>query len=242
VALLGYLLTPRLDGWEAAGAVGGVAVIIGMSVYLAARTHSNFLSVGRAYRWTLWIAPVGWFVASASILRLSAEESVTLVGAGISTIVLAAVLIAQHRELRLAAGSRRGAEFVVSLAIYVSAFALFGALYSLASPGAWVPVVVGVMGALLASVPLRRPAAEDSRTAIYCATIGLVLGQTAWALGYWSAATIVVAAFLLLLLYVLAGLAEAILDRSIGRRIVLEFGLVGACGLAIILGVGPWQV
>ena len=49
------------------------------------------------------------------------------------------------------------------------------------------------------------------------------------------------AAALLLTLYVGAGLCEAILDRSFGRRIVLEYAVVGLCGVALIVGVGPWR-
>ena len=98
-----------------------------------------------------------------------------------------------------------------------------------------------VVAALLASVPLRRAVADDQRTALYCALVGLVVGQVAWALAYWTAAGIVGGAFLLLLFYVLVGIGEAILDRTFNRRVLLEYGIVGACGLVLIVGVGPWQ-
>jgi hypothetical protein len=104
-----------------------------------------------------------------------------------------------------------------------------------------VALLAGATAALLAAVPLRRAIADDGRTAIYCAVVGLVVGQVAWALSYWTTAGIVGGAFLLLLFYVLVGLSEAILDRSFSRRVLVEYGVVGACGLVLIIGVGPWH-
>jgi hypothetical protein len=240
VALLGDLLIPQLDDSLFVGMVAAVAAMIGMGTYLLGRSHSGFLALGRAHTWTLWIPPVAWFVAGAALLRLAPVEggiAPALVSAGL----LGLILFAQHRELRLAAGSRRGAEFLVSLAVFVSAFALFGLLYEARDVGILVALLAGATAALLAAVPLRRAIADDGRTAIYCAVVGLVVGQVAWALSYWTTAGIVGGAFLLLLFYVLVGLSEAILDRSFSRRVLVEYGVVGACGLVLIIGVGPWH-
>jgi hypothetical protein len=241
VAFLGYVLVAQLEYAMLAAFLVVVGLILAMSTYLIARTHSNFLAVGRAYRWSLWIPPVSWFAASAALLRLAAGGAPGVPLAAGCAAVVGAILLAQHRELRLAAGSRRGAEFFVSLAIFVSAFGLFGVLYDLRAPGPLTGLAAGAIAGLLAAVPLRRAMAEDGRTAVYCGTAGLIVGQAAWALTYWSTAAIVAGAFLLLLLYVLVGLGEAILDRSFGRRVLLEYGLVGACGLVLIVGIGPWQ-
>jgi hypothetical protein len=240
VALLGYLLVPQLDDSLFAGMVTAVAVMIGMGTYLLGRSHPAFLAVGRAYTGTLWVPPVAWFVAGAALLRLAPVGN-GLAPAAVATALLGAVLFAQHRELHLGAGNRRGAEFLVSLSVFVSAFALFGLLYEARGLGPAVAVATAVAAGLLASVPLRRAVADDQRTALYCALVGVVVGQVAWALTYWTAAGIVGGAFLLLLFYVLVGIGEAILDRTFNRRVLLEYGIVGACGLVLIVGVGPWQ-
>jgi len=240
VALLGYLLIPQLDDSLFVGMVAAVAAMIGMGTYLLGRSHSGFLGLGRAYTWTLWVPPVAWFVAGAALLRLAPVEN-GVVPAVVGAAVLGVILFAQHRELRLAAGSRRAAEFVVSLAVFVSAFALFGLLYQARDAGMVVALVAGGVAALLATVPLRRAIADDERTAIYCGVVGLIVGEVAWALTYWTTAGIVGGAFLLLLFYVLVGLSEAVLDRSFSRRVLLEYGVVGACGLVLIVGVGPWH-
>jgi hypothetical protein len=193
--------------------VVAVALMIGMGTYLLGRSHPAFLSLGRAYTGTLWVAPVAWFVAGALLLRLSPVGS-GFGPAAVASGLLGIVLFAQHRELRLGAGNRRGAEFLVSLAVFVSAFALFGLLYEVRALGPAVALATALAAAVLAAVPLRRAVADDPRTALYCAVVGGVVGQVAWALTYWTAAAIVGGAFLLLLFYVLVGLGEAVLDRT----------------------------
>ncbi len=240
VALLGYVLVSQLDDALFPGLIAAVAAMVGMGTYLIGRSHPSFLALGRAYTWTLWVPAVAWFVAGAALLRVGTFGS-GLGPAVAATALLAILLVAQHRELQLTAGNRRGAEFLVSLGVFVSAFALFGVLYQARDLAPLVAVLATLVAAVLAVVPLRRAVADDGRTALYCGIVGLVVGQTAWALTYWTTPAIVGGAFLLLLFYVLVGIGEAILDRSFGRRILVEYGLVGLCGLVLIASVGPWH-
>ena len=240
VALLGYALVPQLDETLFPLIVAAVALMLAMGTYLMGRNHPGFLALGRAHTWTLWVPPVAWFVAGAALFRLG-PVGTGLAPAAVATVVLGVILFAQHRELQLTARSRRGAEFLVSLAVFVSAFALFGLLYAARAGGLAAVVLPALIAAVLAAVPLRRAVADDGRTTLYCALIGMVVGQVAWALTYWTTAGIVGGAVLLLLFYVLVGMSEAILDRSFGRRVLLEYAVVGTCGLVLIVGVGPWQ-
>ena len=241
VALLGYIMLPQLDDTLAPAVGAAVALVLGMGAFLVARAHPSFGALGRGYVWTLWVAPVAWFAASAALLRLTGGGT-GLAVAALATALLGIILAAQQRELQLAAGTRRGAEFLVSLAVFVSAFALFGLLYEQRALGWPVALAAAALAAVLATVPLRRAAVDEQRTALYAALVGLVVGQVAWALTYWTATAIVGGAFLLLLFYVLVGISEAVLDRSFGRRVLLEYGVVGACGLVLIVGAGPWHV
>lgn len=240
VALLGYVLASQLDDVIFPGLIAAVAMVVGMGAYLIGRTHPSFLALGRAYTWTLWVPAVAWFVAGAALLRVGTFGS-GLGPAIVATLLLGGLLAAQHRELQLTAGNRRGAEFLVSLGAFVSAFALFGVLTLAREHGPLAALGAAVVAALLAVVPLRRAVAEDSRTALYAGVVGLIVGQVAWALTYWVTPAIVGGAFLLLLFYVLVGVSEAVLDRSFGRRVLVEYGVVGACGLVLIASVGPWQ-
>ncbi len=240
VALLGYMLVPQLDEALFAGMLAAVAAMLTLGTYLLGRGQPGFAALGRPYTWTLWVPPVAWFVAGAAVLRLvPVADGLPL--AAMAVTLLGGIVAAQQRELDLSAAGRRGAEFVVSLGAFASAFALFGALYEARVPGPIGPALTAVTAALLASVPLRRAGADEPRTALYCLVAGVVVGQIAWGISYWATPAIVAGALLLLLFYVLVGLGEAILDRSFGRRVLLEYGVVGACGLALIVGAGPWR-
>lgn len=240
VAGLGLLLVPQLDDVLFMAMLAAVGAMVGMGTYLLGRGQPGLHALGRAYAWTLWVPPVAWVVASAAVLRL-ARTADGLVPALAASAVLAGILFAQHRELQLSAESRRAAEFAVSLAVLVSGFALFGILYELRSVSPGIPALTGLAAAILATVPLRRAVADEQRTALYCVLVGTVVGQVAWGLVYWTALGIVGAAVLLLLFYVLVGISEAILDRSLSRRVLLEYSVVGACGLVLIVGIGPWR-
>src|SRR5262245_55474587 len=226
VALLGYLLIPELDDAWFPGMLGAVGALLGLGSYLLGRGHPYFAGFGRGYTWTFWVPPVAWFLASAALIRLATLGS-GIVPAAVATFVLAGVLLAQHREFQQSRGHRRGAEFLISLTVFVSAFALFGVLYAERDRGPVIGLAAAAIAAVLAAVPLRRAVADDGRMALYCGVIGAIAGQAAWALTYWTSAAIVGGAFLLLLFYVTVGLSEAILDRSFNRRVLLEYGLVG---------------
>ncbi|HZU07341.1 MAG TPA: hypothetical protein VFB73_15365 [Chloroflexota bacterium] len=240
VAFLSHLLLAQLDEAWLPGALAAATLLVGLGASLCGRTHPRFLALSRGYTWTLWIPPVAWFVASLVLVHQGLVAA-GLVPAAIATAGLGGILLAQHHELQFAAGHRRGAEFFVSLAVFVSGFTLFGALYSARESGIGIPLLSAGVATALAAVPLRRAAAEDRRTLLYTVLVGLLVGQVAWSLTYWTTAAIVGGALLLLVFYVLVGVSEAILDRTLSRRVVLEYGLVGCCGLALIAGVGPWQ-
>lgn len=238
-ASVGFLVAPGLDDAMFAIAAATVTVIVGLGGWLLARGGASPSAAGGQSA-TAWVAPAAWYLAALLAGRLLALDDVW--AAGVSMLVgLGVVLLAQQRELAAAATGRRAAEFVVNLAVFVSAFALFGVLRELRLTGLLGALLVTVVAAVLASVPLRRALVSGWRLAAHAGLVGLVVGQVAWALGFWALPALVAGALLLLLLYVLVGLCESILDRSFGRRIVVEYAVVGLCGLALIVGVGPWR-
>src|SRR5207253_8366269 len=105
--------------------------------------------VAPGHGWALWVGPVAWFAASAALLRLTGGGA-GLAVAALATALLGIILAAQQRELQLAAGTRRGAEFLVSLAVFVSAFALFGLLYEERALGWPVALAAAALAAVLA--------------------------------------------------------------------------------------------
>jgi hypothetical protein len=70
-----------------------------------------------------------------------------------------------------------------------------------------------------------------------------VLGQLTWALGYWSTVPLVGGAALWLGFYVLSGIVEASASEALDRRVALEYAVVAAIGLIVVLAVSrPWSL
>jgi hypothetical protein len=77
------------------------------------------------------------------------------------------------------------------------------------------------------------------RLVVYAGVIGLVPGETTWALNYWQANAPMVGVMLMILLYVLTGVVREYLRGSASRQIVVELLTVAALGIWIAVRFGP---
>jgi len=68
----------------------------------------------------------------------------------------------------------------------------------------------------------------------------LILGQVTWALNYWSSLNKLTGGLLLLLIfYVLVGIAQQGLQNRLNRRVLVEFAVFAVVALLLIAVVGP---
>ena len=75
--------------------------------------------------------------------------------------------------------------------------------------------------------------------ALYALIVGVVVAQVTWALLLTGLSSLSTSLLLLLLFYLLVGLAwQTLLDR-LSRRVAFEFAAVGLAGLVIILVLAP---
>lgn len=100
-------------------------------------------------------------------------------------------------------------------------------------------LILGGVAALLALELLRGSLGKTSEILMYAAVIGLVVAQVAWALLLTGLSVLSVGLLLLLLFYLLIGVAwQTMLDR-LTRRVLLEFSLVGFVGVLLVLVLAP---
>ena len=95
--------------------------------------------------------------------------------------------------------------------------------------------------ALLLAVELLRTTTERvGLTLGYGVTIGLVLGEVTWALNYWKLLPDLTGGLLLLLIfYLLTGIAQQGLQGRLTRRVWAEFAFFALVALILIALVGP---
>ncbi|MDA8187647.1 MAG: hypothetical protein M0T85_05865, partial [Dehalococcoidales bacterium] len=70
--------------------------------------------------------------------------------------------------------------------------------------------------------------------------IGVILGQVTWALNYWVISGLVGGLFLLVVFYVLSGIAQNHLLGKLSARLAVEFGVVALAGLSLAMTSGFW--
>ena len=124
------------------------------------------------------------------------------------------------------------------LIAYVVAFILLVLIYSTKQRGLLIAPAVALVGAAVTFYFLGDAPADDRRRATLAAGVGLVLGELAWAMGYWSVPALTGGAALFLAVHVLAGLVEHSASQSLDRRIAWEYGLVALIGALIVLVFG----
>lgn len=186
---------------------------------------------------THWIVPGCTALGLGLLLDLAPVGPVWWLGLGVSALFLVVVLVAEftvvdHDDLSygLAAAG------LVALS-YIVALALFGWMRYTGTRAALSATGAGALAALLSLRLLMLSGASARRSSIYAAVVGLVCGQAMWALNYWRTTPIGAGLMLLVVFYVVQGVAQQHLTNGITRRTVIEYAIVGLIGAIISIGV-----
>lgn len=235
--------------------VGALALITGIGVELVARGEPQLFNSGWQTQLTLgqrqielglplWSLPMLTPVAIFAFFRLFRGTLATnayllvLVATGV---MLITVLIAQHYLIAGTAGTHKGSRGVLSLVAYLLAFAIFSAVTFNRYRTLYAVALIFPSTLLLAADLLRGRVATLWTTA---SIIALVMIEVYWALNYWAAPFWYNSVALLVVLYVLIGLAQAAYEGNpdrpaqlvgLTRRGMLEFGIVGGVALVTLV-------
>ena len=235
--------------------IAGLAVITGIGVELVARGESQFFNSGWQTELTvgqrrielglpLWSLPMLTPVAIFAFFRLFRGTLATnayllvLVATGV---MLVTVLIAQHYVIAGSPTARRTGRSVLTFVAYALAFAIFSAVTFNRYRTLYAIALIFPSTLLLAADLLRGRAAALWATA---SVIALVMIEVYWALNYWPAPFWYNSVALLVILYVLIGVAQAAYEGNqdrppqlvgLTRRGLVEFGIVGGGALVALM-------
>jgi hypothetical protein len=157
----------------------------------------------------------------------------------LSGVVMAIAFFALYATVeRGRAGFRRSRLMLDALA-YGSALLLFLFVYQTRTRSLVSGSLIALTAMLLAVEILRTATPRSSTALTYGAIIGLVLGQVTWALNYWVLPGLTGSLLLLLIFYLLVGIAQqGLLDRMSGR-VFMEFVVFALVALLLIALLGP---
>ncbi len=238
IALLG--LVGLLYGIEPVGPIAlALGLVVGALAELSGRAFLGWDEVKGRLGWTLWILPAASTLAAAlAVAQLDPRLSrvVPVLGAA----VVGVEVILQRLEVEDRPNSS-GYRVVFHILAYLTAFVLFTLIYQTKERGLITGTGIAASSALLSIALLREVSVERRRTILFACLIGLVAGEITWAANYWVVLALVGGALLLLVFYLLVGIAQAILAKSLSRSVLLEYTLFGLLCFAIIFSTGPWK-
>lgn len=200
------------------------------------RSHPTLTDLRTAYLATFWTLPGLLVITATQTLGLAPNTvawAVGLVGVGL---LLWLTILAEYRQVSPGA-TLRWPRLWQQLVGFGVALPLFVVIYYTRSRSALSATGIMLVSGMVGLALLRYSSKSLFKTWLFAAVIGLSLGQITWALNYWRIGALQAGLILLLVLYVLLGLAQQQLLGSLSRRALVEFGAVALVALAVILNL-----
>ncbi len=147
---------------------------------------------------------------------------------------VAVIVVLQLATQSLYSAPRRGLRLVLNAAAYAIGFVLFSLIFGARQRSLLSATAVLAVSGLLALELLRNTETAAWRPWLYAALTALAMGELTWVLNYTRLSDRTGGAVLLLAFYVLTGLTQQYLWERLTRRVVAEYAVVLALGLAVI--------
>jgi Protein of unknown function (DUF5656) len=224
--------------WLMALLLGGLA-----ATGTSAIVHTHPALTRRApgyYVVTFWVLP-GLLVILATLWLPWLVSALVwwTAGLAITGLLLWFVVLAEYHTLDPRDPHYEVAHLWLNLVTYVVAFGFFVVIYQTRDRSALSATEVMLVSGLLAGSLLRAGPTQAGRTWLFAAMVAAVLGQGTWALNYWRALPSTAGLWLLLVFYLLTGMAQQQLLGRLTRRALAEFAAVATVGLCAILLYAP---
>lgn len=205
------------------------------------RTHPRFrqMSNWRWATWSYWALPAALSILAVILIPQLPSRLAQAVGLLVLGALMAMGLFGLYATVDPgAAGFRRGRIFL-NLFAYASALALFLLVYQTRTRSLLSGSVIALTATLLAVELLRSTTERQGLVLSYAVIVGLVLGESTWALNYWPLPGLTGGLLLLLIFYLIVSLAQHGLQNHLTRRVLVEYALFAIFALILIAVVGP---
>jgi len=164
---------------------------------------------------------------------LSYWAAPAVIGAGT---LMGAALYAEHISVEPHSESYPAARFVLNVVTYLTAFGFYAVVYGFDVELAPAAFAVGLVSMLLSIEVFREAEADPIRALVFAAVIGVIVGEARWVLYFIPLEGFLAGVFLLLVFYLTTGVISHYLTDHLEHSVLLEFALVTAAGLAIVVG------
>ena len=167
-------------------------------------------------------------------LGLAPNPVAWAVGLVVTGLLLWLIIMAEFWQIRTDSSQRyRWAYVWQQFMGYTMALLFFIIIYRTRSRSAISATGIMLVSGMVALALLRQRNAI-AKTWLFAGIIGLSLGQITWALNYWRIGALTAGLLLLLIFYVLVGLAQQQLVGKLSHRALWEFGSIAVVALLVI--------
>lgn len=218
-----------------------LAIFAAAGVESVIRAHPRFITEPRwGWAWPFGALPMAIAIIAVYVLPLAPTRPmqvlVLLASGGLMILALFSLYTTVERGQ---AGFRRS-RLVLDALSYGAALVLFLFVYQTRTRSLLSGTLIALTATLLAIELLRSTTEHPLSVLTYGAITGMILGQVTWALNYWWAISSLTGGLLLLLIfYIIVGIAQHGLQEHLNRRILLEFALFAIVALVLITVVAP---
>nr|BAL57567.1 hypothetical conserved protein [uncultured Chloroflexota bacterium] len=201
------------------------------------RAHPALPDRRLSYMAPFWMLPGLEVVLATQILGLAPTLTLWIAGLGIVGLWLWLTIIAGYHQVSCQPGTFHWTYLWHQFSGYAVVLSLFLVIYQTRSRSALSATGILLVSGMGALALLRQPPESISKTWLYAGVIALSLGQLTWALNYWRVSTLQAGLLLLIVFYVMTGLAQQQLLGRLSRRTLWEFGLVALASLVLIFRI-----
>lgn len=215
-------------------AAAGAQSVVGIHPRLSSRHRS------RLHTWMFWALPMALTMIAALLLPFVPSQPLLVFVLLLFGAVIALVLFCLYATVESGQPGYRRSRLVLNALAYGSALLLFAFVYQTRTRSLLSSSIIAITATFLAVEMLRNTTDRPDLVFTYSAIVGLVLGQVTWALNYMSQVPDLTGGLLLLLLfYLIVGIAQQGLQERITPRVLWEFVVFTVVALVLIALLGP---
>lgn len=205
--------------------------------------HPRFLT-NPSYRffrsWPTWALPMAIAIIGVYLLPLAPTRPTQIVAILVTGILMAVALFSLYVTVAQGQPGFRRSRFILDALSYGAALLLFLFVYQTRTRSLLSGTLIAMTATLLAVEILRTTTDRASVVFTYGAIIGIILGQVTWALNYWwTLGNLHGGLLLLLIFYLVVGIAQHGIQEHLTRRVLWEFAIFAMVALALIIAIGP---
>lgn len=218
-----------------------LAMLAAIGTQSVIEVHPSFVS-GRFSRWrtaAFWALPAALTIIATYLLPFAPNRPLQILGLLFSGTFIALSLFCLYATVEIGQAGFRRSRLVLNSLAYGSALLLFVFVYQTRTRSLVSATMITITATLLAVEVLRSTSLQADLVFVYGIIVGFVLGQVTWALNYWPVPNLTGGLLLLLVFYLLVGIAQQGLQERLTLRIMVEFATFTIVSLLLIGLVGP---